>query len=283
MTIIEAHLENLDQASQFAFERNRLPEMRCRPFVLNESYDKIYDHYQKHIINEHEALILIYDLDFLVGVAGIYWILQDKYLSIIRGLYYDGNFEKIAGALLEYLEKRFDSYTLYLNLAKEQIQPIIFYESQHFEKVEEAELYQLEIKDAEVKYNVKLCNVEEMDINNRELIWKCLSKIMTEDTYWNQERVELNRDKFLVLAYREDTFKGAIYAQIYGDKTVEIYGQVSENVIITEILFKALIQKCSKIGARKLLLYSESQTEIQVGRKLGFAYYDSNICLIKKC
>ena len=269
--------EQIIDAAKFAFERNAIEEYRCRPFLLNESYENIEKSYREYVDKEFQDILLQYENEELVGVTGIYWIKEDNYLSIIRGIFAEGIFSIVARNFIEYLESEYCGYKLYINTAKEHKKSIEFFTKSGFELLEDAQLYNL--------YDFEDCKYDESvtDLNqsNKSQIFDYLNTIITDDTYWNVERVSDNLDKFIVLGYYKDGIKGALYAQIYKDKSVEIFGMVAEDYKSKKSLIKSLGYRCKEMKAKKLILYSENIEEIEVAIDLGFKYYDSNVCFVK--
>ena len=268
----------LSDAAQFAHKRNIIKEYRCRPFLHNDSLNKIKNDYKKYILQDYHDVLLQYNNDVLVGVTGVFWMEEDNYLSISRGIFAEGNYDEVAKGFLEYLKRNFSGYKLYINTAKEHTKSIDFYNINGFELLEDAVLYNLYDFSAS-EFDTRIQDINETNCNE---IYNYLSAIMTEDTYWNIERLSKNIDKFIVLGYFDEEIKGAIYAQIYSDNTVEIFSIRADDFSLVEIMMNALAKKCQTINAEKLMLYTEDDKEVQVAIKLGYCYFDSNVCFLKK-
>ncbi len=278
MNIKECKIEKLNQIVDFVYTKNILKNFRCRPFLIDETSENIKQFYKRYIESESSSILLQYDKDKLIGVCPIYWIKDDKYLSITAGIFAEENYSFISKNFLDYLKQKFNSYTLFVNIAKEHNEAISFYTENNFSKLEDAELYVLE-DFSNLTFNK---NVHEINIKNSDEIFNYLNKLMDENTYWNTKRLSKNLDKFFILAYFDNGIKGAIYAQIYKNNSVEIFGMLSENRKIQKILMQSLASQCKKINATKLILYSEDKNEILLAKEIGYKYLDSNICYMLK-
>lgn len=95
-------MEQLREAAEFAYARNVIEEFRCRPFLVTESLEQIVASYRKYIKKDYHDVLLQYDNDTLVGVTGFYWIDEDNYLSISRGIFAEGDYSKISNRFVEY-------------------------------------------------------------------------------------------------------------------------------------------------------------------------------------
>lgn len=278
MRIIECTLERLREASEFAYARNKFEAYRCRPFSLTETLEQIEESYENCINREYHEVLLQYENDKLVGVTGVYWMVEDKYLSISRGIFAEGDYFNIADGFMDYLKSKFKGYKLYINTAKEHKKSLEFYNMNKFEMLEDAVLYDLyDFSDGRM-----IGEIEEINNGNRDSIFNYLETVMTEDTYWNIERLSKNLSKFIVLGYFDSGIKGALYAQIYKDNSVEIFAILSETSNVKRSLLNALTYVCDKIKSNRLILYTEDKEEVEMAVEMGYQYYDSNVCFLKE-
>lgn len=277
MDIRVCTLEILDEAVLFAASRNRIVELRCRPFLIDTSIETIRKNYLDFIEGDSKDILLQYEEGSLVGVTGIYWISEDSYLSFTRGIFFEGDYNKIATGFINYLNNKFSGYNLYINTTREHAKAVEFYANNGFELLEDAEMYTMkDYAGFEVEEGI-----EYLDDMNMEIICNHLETIMTPNTYWNTERVLGNLEKFIIIGYFNQDIEGALYAQIYKDRSVEIFGIAAEETVVIEMLIKALICKCGMLKSRRLWLYTDVETEVKLAVKMGFEFYDSNKCYMK--
>lgn len=59
MKIINCIMEFLDEATEFAFIRNQIEELRCRPFFKTDSYEEIKNSYREYIESDFKEIILV--------------------------------------------------------------------------------------------------------------------------------------------------------------------------------------------------------------------------------
>jgi len=278
MRVEIATQNELEIAATFAFERNNKPDLRGRPFVLETSFDKIKRDYESYIVEENKNVLLVYDKDDLVGVSGIFCLPEDLYVSITRGVFFKGDYKNVVDCIITYIEENFRTYNLYINTAKEHVISIDYY-TQHdgFEQLEDAVLYLL------TDYNQSKVHpaIQYGCSDNKDAIYNLLDTQITEDTYWNIERLKANEDKFVLIGYFDQGIKGALNAQIYKSGFVEVMGTVGD-IETRKAMIDALGVQCQAIEAKGIQLYTEDQDEIEVAKTLGYSYSDSNVCFINR-
>jgi len=277
MSIVRCTMNELEEASKFAYEKNQNIEYRCRPFLLNEPLESIKEAYKRHIETDFFDVLLQYDSDKLVGVTGVYWLVEDSYISITRGLFAEKDYSIVANRFLDYFKANYKGYKFYINTAKEHKKSIAFYSENGFELLEDAVLYNLhDLSNGSISDGIELLNSK-----NQDEIYSDLARFMTEDTYWNVERLKSCPDKFIIMGYFQDGIKGTILAQIYRDNSIEICGLEALNVNIKKILLNALAKVADEKNVPKIMLYTEEDDDVKLGVELGYQYYDSNVCFLK--
>lgn len=276
-SITRCSIEELDYAARFAYERNGVDHLRCRPFEQNESFESIRASFEKYVQSNHGDVLLQVHSNSLVGVTCVEWIEKDKYLALTHGVFFAGQCSRVLDNYLEHLKLEFPNYHLYANVINEHNQLIEYYKNNGFNMLEDAVLYEL----SEFSGSVYSSKVERLNNENSEAIYTKLSCMMTEDTYWNIERLSSNLDKFIILGYYDEIMQGALYAQIYKNNMVEVFGIVADNETVIRALLDSLAFCCESINALKLILYTDNRNEIQESINLGFSYLGSNKCFVK--
>ncbi len=278
MIIENCSKEKVKDVARFAYERNQTLELRSKPFSQSETFSSIQKFYNMLIDQEFYDLLLLYDDDKLIGVTGIYWIVDDNYLSFIGGVFTDGDHDIIVHHFLKYLENEFEGYNLYINVTKEYKGLNFYISDQEFELLEEAEMYCL----SNFSGNSFSKQIAKLDSNNKGEIYEHLNLIITQDTYWNIEILDENLDKFIVLGHYGETLDGSLYAQIYKNMSVEIFGINSSSASVLREMLTSLAYICDEMKVLKLILYSWDSIEISTAKLLGYAKYDSNMCFMKR-
>lgn len=277
MEVVKGTLNELEEISRFAYEKNKTIEDRCRPFLVNESLESIRDSYKRYIEEDFFDVLLQYDGERLVGVTAVFWIVEDLYIQLTMGIFTVGNYIEVVNVYMDYFMDNFKGYKLYINTPKEHKRSIDFYNEKGFKLLEDAVLYHLD----DLSNGSILNEVELLNPSNQNEIYCYLNQFMTEETYWNVERLKEHPEKFIILGYFQDGLKGTIHAQIYRDNSIEIVGLSALNVSIKKILINALIKVSEDRKINKIQLYTEDYDEVRLGTELGFYYYDSNICFFK--
>jgi len=278
MIIESCSKEKVKDVAWFAYERNQIAELRSKPFSQSETFSSIQKFYNMLIDQECSDLLLLYEDNEIIGVTGISWIIDDNYLSFIGGVFTDGDHDAIVQHFLKYLENEFEGYNLYINVTKEYKGLNFYVSDQEIELLEEAEMYCLSNFDG----NSLSEHVAKLDFNNKGEIYEHLNLIITEDTYWNIERLDENLDKFIVLGHYGEHLDGSMYAQIYQNKSVEIFGINSSSESVLREMLISLAYICNEMNASKLILYSWDSIEISSAKSLGYTKYDSNMCFMKR-
>jgi len=278
MKILKCTLDDLDLIAEFAYTKNKIETERCRPFLANDSIEKIKVAYTRDIIEKERDILLMYDKDKLIGFTAFFWIPEDKYLQLIRGIYALNNYDLVASNFLNYFKENFRDYKMYTNNAKEHLNYNNFFLSRDFEQLEDAQLYKLE----DYSNGFFSSKIDYLNQTNEDAIYLYMNKFIDEDTYWTTERLKNNLDKFIILGYFDKTIKGYIEAQIYKDNSIEICGLEAESKKIKSELMSALSKISDEKGFSSIFLYSERKDEIDIAKELNYKYYDSNICFMKQ-
>jgi len=278
MKILKCTLDDLDLIAEFAYTKNKIETERCRPFLANDSIEKIKVAYTRDIIEKERDILLMYDKDKLIGFTAFFWIPEDKYLQLIRGIYALNNYDLVASNFLNYFKENFRDYKMYTNNAKEHLNYNNFFLSRDFEQLEDAQLYKLE----DYSNGFFSSKINYLNQTNEDAIYLYMNKFIDEDTYWTTERLKNNLDKFIILGYFDKTIKGYIEAQIYKDNSIEICGLEAESKKIKSELMSALSKISDEKGFSSIFLYSERKDEIDIAKELNYKYYDSNICFMKQ-
>lgn len=278
MKILKCTLDDLDLIAEFAYTKNKIETERCRPFLANDSIEKIKVAYTRDIIEKERDILLMYDKDKLIGFTSFFWIPEDKYLQLIRGIYALNNYDLVASNFLNYFKENFRDYKMYTNNAKEHLNYNNFFLSRDFEQLEDAQLYKLE----DYSNGFFSSKIDYLNQTNEDAIYLYMNKFIDEDTYWTTERLKNNLDKFIILGYFDKTIKGYIEAQIYKDNSIEICGLEAESKKIKSELMSALSKISDEKGFSSIFLYSERKDEIDIAKELNYKYYDSNICFMKQ-
>jgi len=278
MKILKCTLDDLDLIAEFAYTKNKIETERCRPFLANDSIEKIKVAYTRDIIEKERDILLMYDKDKLIGFTAFFWIPEDKYLQLIRGIYALNNYDLVASNFLNYFKENFRNYKMYTNNAKEHLNYNNFFLSKDFEQLEDAQLYKLE----DYSNGFFSSKIDYLNQTNVDAIYLYMNKFIDEDTYWTTERLKNNLDKFIILGYFDKTIKGYIEAQIYKDNSIEICGLEAESKKIKSELMSALSKISNEKGFSSIFLYSERKDEIDIAKELNYKYYDSNICFMKQ-
>jgi len=278
MKILKCTLDDLDLIAEFAYTKNKIETERCRPFLANDSIEKIKVAYTRDIIEKERDILLMYDKDKLIGFTAFFWIPEDKYLQLIRGIYALNNYDLVASNFLNYFKENFRDYKMYTNNAKEHLNYNNFFLSKDFEQLEDAQLYKLE----DYSNGFFSSKIDYLNQTNEDAIYLYMNKFIDEDTYWTTERLKNNLDKFIILGYFDKTIKGYIEAQIYKDNSIEICGLEAESKKIKSELMSALSKISDEKGFSSIFLYSERKDEIDIAKELNYKYYDSNICFMKQ-
>ena len=113
MKILKCTLDDLDLIAEFAYTKNKIETERCRPFLANDSIEKIKVAYTRDIIEKERDILLMYDKDKLIGFTAFFWIPEDKYLQLIRGIYALNNYDLVASNFLNYFKENFRNYKIY--------------------------------------------------------------------------------------------------------------------------------------------------------------------------
>ncbi|MCK8058162.1 GNAT family N-acetyltransferase [Fusibacter sp. A2] len=271
-------INELDEAVEFAFSKNQWVEERCRPFLVNEPVENIYADFKKYVETEFYDVLLQYDKDKLVGVTAIFWLVEDNYVSINRGIFAAKDYSVVAKRYLDYIQSNFKGYKYYINTAKEHQKSIDFYHAQGFELLEDAVLYKLD----DFSGVSLISGMEELNTSNQDEIYTYLEPGITEDTYWNIERLKQQPEMFIIIGFFFDGLKGVIQARKYKNISVEIVGLEAEETQVKKDLMNALAKTCKDRGFKLIQLYTERQEEVQLGKELGYTYFDSNVCFLKK-
>ncbi len=274
MKLIIGTTQDLAKAVDFALPLQHEKTTRCRPLLTSRNREKLYELFFKYIERDEHALLLIKDKDSIKGVCPIYWMEEDKYVSYSQGPY-GVEYHTVSKMFLEYVTEHFKGYSFYINTSPDHIDSMRFFQKHRFTQVENASLMKLNDFGSGKHFPETALLID----NNADEFYSLLNQNIDEDTYWNPERISANLNRFIILTHKTESLDGYIIGRIGGD-SIEIIGYEGIDEV-KRVLLQSFIFKVKKTKLKQIDLYTELESEINIGSEFNFEIYDQNICFIK--
>lgn len=275
MNVSIATLNDLEEAVALTYVLHQNIETRCKSRPLNTSKEDIKELFLSYIERvAHDVLLMIED-NTIIGVAPIYWLEEDLYVSYVQGPY-GVKYEEIHQGFDAYIKDNFKGYKLYANTPNEHKASLVYYEKNDYEFLEKALLLHL------TNFNSAYINpcIQELHEENATSFYSWIDKYTDEDTYWNASRISKKREHFIILGYFDQGIKGHIIGR--GSKNYTEIMIMSGSESIKEELLKTFITKAHQNHVTYIDLFTDNESEIIIGQNHGFKIYDSCQTFLKQ-
>lgn len=233
------------------------------------------------IRNNEEILLFVYS-GVVEGWIHYYWLTLDKYLSTVS-FNIVNHTESALSEFIEYLQKRFDGFELYLSFSKQNQKACRYLNENGFDLLDQANNNIAFINHNQF-YTSRSEEIIEIQHDNYELFRK-LHDSQNCEMYWNAERIFGRLDEWVILVKSQNHHSvGAIYFQkndefseIFGIDFIDGYDDPSDVEI--DLLNNAL-EKAKKLGIQ-CMTYLCNETEQHIVSKCGFNLIDRYLCYKK--